>query len=515
MSFYNDWFLKLQDLGLIVRDPSSIIYYSQCRYCEKSEQTLQLLSSQELWKDYESNMNHYTLKLSASLGTRSRFNFTLIEGSSSLYRPTTGVLTPFLAFLKQDLNFTYILRPTATPGIEFPNGSWTGLVHKVMKGELDIAICVAETFRRHSVAEFSPVIFYEAIALTTGYPQKIYVWYAIFWPLSPEVWTVVWLSSGLSVLVIFFLVKSHRMKSIKTEEMTDPTPPPLTWSIGRIVEYILQSFVGQFDALPPGDQEIPTSIRFFLIWWLFFSFLVSTFYLSMLVGFLTFPVLEKIPESGEELAANPNFKVGITYIGGALISVLRGSKAPTIVNLVGRMELNDALTCIRSTITEKKVCIGYVSLTNSFINKEGLLSSEGKRQKPPVQIHQQALFSLRCGVLVSKRSVLAPNIAGTVRAAISAGLVAEWERQDYRKLRLQTLLKAQSSVDDKDKTEASQEEEDDMMTLKNLKGAFLILAGGLSISSVCLIGETLWGVRNKLRFNFYTIKTMAVSLNWP
>jgi hypothetical protein len=37
----------------------------------------------------------------------------------------------------------------------------------------------------------------------------------------------------------------------------------------------------------------------------------------MVVGFLTFPVYEPIPETGEELAANPDFKVGVTYIGGA------------------------------------------------------------------------------------------------------------------------------------------------------------------------------------------------------
>jgi hypothetical protein len=85
------------------------------------------------------------------------------------------------------------------------------------------------------------------------------------------------------------------------------------------------------------------------------------------------------------------------------------------------------------------VCIGYESFARSFINTEGLLSSDGKTQKPPVQIHQHQVFSSGAGLLMPKRSVLSPNVAGTVRAAISAGLISEWERQNLRVMRLATI----------------------------------------------------------------------------
>jgi hypothetical protein len=146
--------------------------------------------------------------------------------------------------------------------------------------------------------------------------------------------------------------------------------------------------IPHFDALPPQSQKVPPKIRVFLIVWLFFSFLVTTFYLSMLVGFLTFPVYEKIPETGEELAANRDFKVGITYIGGAFSTFLRTSKSPMMMNLANRMELNSPFHCIRSTINEKKVCLGYEIMAQSFIHTDGLLSPEGKvLKKAPVQIH--------------------------------------------------------------------------------------------------------------------------------
>jgi hypothetical protein len=77
-----------------------------------------------------------------------------------------------------------------------------------------------------------------------------------------------------------------------------------------------------FDALPPQSPKVPPKIRIFLIVWLLFSLLVSAFYLSMLVGFLTFSVYEQIPETGGEPAANPDFKVWITYIGEAFSTFL-------------------------------------------------------------------------------------------------------------------------------------------------------------------------------------------------
>jgi hypothetical protein len=492
--------------GLILSDPS-LIYYSHCKYCEKSEQTFALLSSRELWTDYESNMNNYPLKVTASIGAKIRFDYTLIDGSSSLYRPTTGSYVPCISFLQQKLNFTYTIRPIASTGIEYPNGTWTGQVNEILSGNADFATCVGQTFRRHTVAEFSPTVFYEPIALITGHPNKEFVWYAIFWPLSPTVWAMIGVSSSLSVLVIFFLVKNHRDSIIKT------TDKPFTWKMDKTMEYIGQSFLGQFDALPPQSQEIPPKIRIFLIVWLFFSFLVSTFYLSILVGFLTFPVYEKIPETGEELAANPDFKVGITYIGGAFSTFLRTSKSPMMMSLANRMELNSGFDCIRSTISEKKVCLGYEIIAQAFINTEGLLSPEGKFQKPPVQIHKQYLLSFSAGFLMEKRSVIVPNFSATVNAALSAGFVAEWERQDLRNKRLQTISNVKNNLDKKpsSREKSVEEEGGSLLTFKHLKGAFLILLGGLTLSSVCMTLEFFswgWKERQKLRFKSVAAATI-------
>jgi hypothetical protein len=491
--------------GLILSDPS-FIYYSQCRYCENSEQTFALLSSRELWKDYESNMNNYPLKVTSSFGAKIRMNYTLIDGSSSIYRPTTGSYVPCISFLQQKLNFTYTIHPISSTGIEYPNGTWTGQVNEVLSGNADFATCVAETFRRHTVAEFSPTVFYEPIALITGHPNKEFVWYAIFWPLSPSVWAMIGVCSCLSVILIYFLVKNHR-------HSTKGKDKPFTWKMDKIMEYIGQSFLGQFDALPPQRQEIPPKIRVFLTVWLFFSFLVTTFYLSMLVGFLTFPVYEKIPETGEELAANPDFKVGITYIGGAFSTFLRTSKSPMIMNLANRMELNSPFLCIRSSINEKKVCLGYEIMAQSFIHTDGLLSPEGRvLKKAPVQIHKQYLHSFPAGFLMAKRSVIVPNFSATVSAALSAGLLGEWERQDFRNKRLQTIsnAKTNNNVDQKRSSSSDksvgEEEGGSLLTFKHLKGAFLILLGGLTLSSVCMTLEFFfWGWKERQKLKFKTV----------
>jgi hypothetical protein len=197
------------------------------------------------------------------------------------------------------------------------------------------------------------------------------------------------------------------------------------------------------------------------------------------VGFLTFHVFEQIPETGEELAANLRLKVGITYVGGALSTFLRSSKSPMMMNMAERMELNCAIDCLTSPIRQKKVCLGYKIMADSFMNSEGLVSPEGKFQKTPVQIHKQYILSFQAGFLMANRSVLAPNMAVTVKAAVTAGLVTEWERQDFRSKRLQTISNAKGNLYERPSSSSSDksvEEEggdESLLTFKRLK-AFLI-----------------------------------------
>jgi hypothetical protein len=165
----------------------------------------------------------------------------------------------------------------------------------------------------------------------------------------------------------------------------------------------------------------------------------------MLVVFLAFPVYEQIPETGEELAANPDFKVGITCIGGAFRTFLRTSKSSMIMNSTNRMELNCGFHCIISTIAQyvrrrfalcMKTWPRRLSIRTVFFHL-----NEGKVQKKaPVHLH-----SFLAGLLMAKRSVIAPNFSATVIAALNAGLLEDWERQDFRNKRLQTFSNAKTN----------------------------------------------------------------------
>jgi hypothetical protein len=156
-------------------------------------------------------------------------------------------------------------------------------------------------------------------------------------------------------------------------------------------------------------------------------------------------------------------------------------------------------------------------MAQSFIHTDGLLSPEGRVQKKaPVQIHKQYLLSFPAGFLMAKRSVLAPNVGVTVKAAVTGGLVAEWERQDFRRKRLQSISNAKNKNIHQKPTSSSDEsveeeggEEESLLTFKHLKGAFLILLGGLTLSTVCMTAELLfWGWEH--RHNFVVTIVFAI-----
>jgi hypothetical protein len=48
-------------------------------------------------------------------------------------------------------------------------------VIEILSGNADFATCVGQTFRRHTVAEVSPTVFYKTVVLITGHPKKEFV----------------------------------------------------------------------------------------------------------------------------------------------------------------------------------------------------------------------------------------------------------------------------------------------------------------------------------------------------
>jgi hypothetical protein len=65
-----------------------------------------------------------------------------------------------------------------------------------------------------------------------------------------------------------------------------------------------------------------------------------------------------------------------------------------MMNSANRIELNSGFECIRSTISENKVCLGYEIMDYAFMNMDGLFSPEGKLQKKAtVQSHLSNTFT--------------------------------------------------------------------------------------------------------------------------
>jgi len=76
-----------------------------------------------------------------------------------------------------------------------------------------------------------------------------------------------------------------------------------------------------------------SALRCFVALWLCFTLVVTTIYRSKLVSLLAFPIMEKLPQTFEELVAS-DYHVAFVRHGDSAYNTLKASTDPVYVTLV-------------------------------------------------------------------------------------------------------------------------------------------------------------------------------------
>jgi len=443
--------------------------FSSCEFCKPKDD---IIPSKEEWNDYESNFGGSTLRITTPASARPRLNYTL--GSNGKYRMVSGLLMYLVLYMQDSMNFTIDVKPAGRgggTGIQLPNGTWTGIMSEVLSGEVDIGMCTAETYIRSLISGFTPAVMMEPVIFVSGPPHKIFVWKAIFWPFRSEVWSFL---AGIILVSVVMIQFSYAVLNV---------PRKKRWASNKALGFILGILLGNSGKTP---SYLPFTVKVYVVIWLLCGSIITTAYLSKLVGFLTFPQLEKVPETPEELVES-QYRWGLTYFGGVLYTLIKGSKLKVYEEVLSKMELRpDIIGCLSQTLEKKYICISYEIISRFYLN------SRTDIKQNPFTYSKNTFVTIPVGIVMEKRAVFGPNLKSAVRSSDTSGLYSFWEKLDFRKVRQSILAKKKRDRKvnlEKPDEQQSNEEDNRSLTLPHMRGAFTIFFTGLILAWTVFIFE--------------------------
>jgi hypothetical protein len=390
---------------------------------------------------------------------------------SGKYHLKDGLLVYVLRYMKQKLNFTIELSLSPGSGIKLPNGTWTGVMSDILGGDADIGMCTAETYERSLDVGFPPAVVTERVSFVSRPPQRVFEWKAIFWPFRPFVWA--------SLLFVIFV----SVIMVRLSYYILSTPENKRWKSDQVFEFICKVLLGNCRQYP---KKLPKTIKIYIVVWLLCGSIVTTAYLSKLIGFLTFPVLEKIPQNAEELV-DSDFKWGLTYFGGAAYSIIKSSRVKSYEKIFIKMELNtDIIKCLTRTIDSKYICLSYEIIPKFYLNRRiDLQAGDG-----PFVVQRNSFLFLPVGIAMEKRAVFGPNLEKAIRSFDAAGLIPFWERMDFRQVR-KVILDQEMKKHEKIKKDTLQAAETQALTWRHIYGAFTVFVSGIVLAVIIFASEFL------------------------
>lgn len=255
-----------------------------------------------------------------------------INNSSIGHQPRIlGVESEMLNILSKTLNFEYdlVIAEDKEWGQEGPDGNWTGLIGKVTRGDVDMAISnIVMTRHRAEAADFSTFYTLEESTFIIGKHQHTgRESLAYLYPFEFPVWLCIFIT--LAIFTCLF----YRFSNNKS-------------TLGQIILRLFSSLLRQpFKMSFSSNKE-----KLLVLTWLFFALVVSLCYSATLLSFLTIPLQPPVVQNFVELSKAVEKGTHKCYLwsNGSTIQFLTESK-------------EDHLRSIGNAIVRNK---WYLSATN-------------------------------------------------------------------------------------------------------------------------------------------------------
>jgi hypothetical protein len=322
--------------------------------------------------------------------------------------------------VSSEVNCTFIYDTIKKPtGDLLPNGSWTGMMKRIIdpSDPTEIAMMMGLNEVRYPAVDFTQFAHQDQVIFFIAQPRVLVKWGALFYPLSPSLWCCIIITfvTFLPILYASFTYSSTDLGISHSMTRKSVTNLVVWTAYSLSVE---QNF---------HIKHSTHAFRFILGLWMFFTFITGIAYKSNLVGFLSFPTVESIPQSFENLYEQKEYNLHFHYVGGAGFSVFNYSSRAIYKSLLKRFKLeNDAEMCVvKAAIKKKTVCIGWLSIVTAAVARRLTLS----RQVDPLRLSREIAGYNYVGVALRKHSIFTESLNRFVSELRDTGHVEKWKRE--------------------------------------------------------------------------------------
>ncbi|GIY30653.1 glutamate receptor ionotropic, delta-1 [Caerostris darwini] len=309
-----------------------------------------------------------------------------------------GAEGKLLQLLSQHLHFRYklVTPPDKQWGGQHKNGSWSGLIGIVNRGEADLAMCFSGISEKRKVAtDFTEPYSENDLTFATRFPRMQPRAYAYMYPFDVFTWTGILIMLFLMPLV-FRLLKAKKFS----------------------YSYFLLKLYGTLFNQPVVDTQF-SSLILLGCWW-YFSIIISAGYAAVLSSLLTVPIYETLPTTFEELASSVkrgDFKV---------LGPLRAAVVPGLYE-TGQ----DKFVYIASTIDKHEwyVPLNKYMAEETYQHKTAILAVRlmlnfnfGRAPLATKFISDDTSFILPVGIVVNKKFCCKHMLDSAIKKVNQAGL---------------------------------------------------------------------------------------------
>ncbi|XP_067142492.1 glutamate receptor ionotropic, delta-2-like [Centruroides vittatus] len=194
--------------------------------------------------------------------------------------------------VQQKLKFRYsIVKPIPEDfGRRSENGSWTGLLAKMVNKEADMSfIALLLNANNFAAMEFTSPLMFQPILFVIKGPERIPNWMSIMKPFGLKMWIAI-----LSTVFIFGLILH---KIVESDFIADEVG--IFWPRSRVFWNLFCTFVYQGINLNNAKKF---KCRLLLLIWLLSVVVLMSSYSGSLMSFMSYPLTEPVPKNFDELA---------------------------------------------------------------------------------------------------------------------------------------------------------------------------------------------------------------------
>ncbi|GFT97765.1 lig_chan-Glu_bd domain-containing protein [Nephila pilipes] len=384
------------------------------------------------------------------------FDFTTDEKGRTVASGTEGI---FMDTILKALRYRYELYvPPDHEWGRLLNGNWTGMIGALLNKQADLAwTWLSVNEERHNVVNFSSSYFVDTTTFGVVKPGPLHATYTILYPFDVDVWVAI-----LSVLIIIPIVL-FAMK--------------VNFSYCPLFFTVFGSVLKQ--ALRMNTQS--AEVRILISSWLLFTTLISSFYSSVLLSFLTMPLENRYIRTFRELSKAAQYGVVESYASkhSAVLPYILHSNEEylrTLGKVIVKNEwYTDEYMHNKPITTNKNIAI----INSEFFlqRKNGLPGSRF------LMISDEALLSNNIAVAMRNDFCCTERLNAMITRATEAGLFSHY----LQKYSLRGVI-TNHVVEKKAKS----------LAIFDISGVLFILVSGLVLSSVTLLVEMLH-IRRKNR----------------